>query len=51
MKKSLIIVALATVVALTTLGFTVNNKPKSVEQATAEQEPSMVKPVINEAQF
>ena len=52
MKKSFIIIAAATVIAVTTLSFTVvSRETQSQEKAVAAQEPSMVKPVINEAQF
>lgn len=52
MKKSIFILAAATVVLATTLGFSVtSSKQKSVEQETAAQEPAMIKPKVHEAQF
>lgn len=51
MKKSFIILFGAAVVLATTFGFTVVSKDKTPEQVQAAQEPAMVKPIINEAQF
>jgi len=50
MKKSFILIATSIVVFVVTLAFTMTSKPAPQEQVIT-REPSMVKPVINEAQF